>query len=516
MLSISRKVAGIAAVRSLLGELEDTVKDLKQAVKALESDADGDSFEVLDSGNVVDLLVDVDEEDKAKREELRKSLEDEAHQLLRRADDAQADAARILNSVASGHIPVAFGASPEAAAEQGAAWADKMFTAPRPPEDVYEQQAYFDRLSVRDQEELLNDYPEWLTTSYGLHPEVRDKAARNYIPQLKSKLRGNLSDAEADYGEDSDLARRIHNKIDDLDAIEAQVLNADGDENLSILGLRETKEGVGVVIARGDITSARHQVTQVPGMTTNVRDRLGDELGKSRDMRDEMSFIAERNGGDEGDIAVVSYLGADFPANLYEASSSEYADSAAGDLSDVLDGVDAVSSANSEHSVQGHSYGSLMASEALQEGGHADSVVFYGSPGIESDLFGTGFSEENLGAPEGRVYSMQSWDDPIEIAANSQKFGGAPHSHEGIGRLETNPEYLEGKQEYRGLTMPSGHSEYNTPGTTSLRNLSLVAMGQYEALPEYDQEARYEKGRIERERQHSQGIINPDVDSFVR
>ena len=50
--------------------------------------------------------------------------------------------------------------------------------------------------------------------------------------------------------------------------------------------------------------------------------------------------------------------------------------------------------------------------------GDLPAPVFYGSPNIESDLFGTGFSEEILGAQEGRVYSMQSWDDPIEIAAN--------------------------------------------------------------------------------------------------
>lgn len=54
----------------------------------------------------------------------------------------------------------------------------------------------------------------------------------------------------------------------------------------------------------------------------------------------------------------------------------------------------------------------------LNPRGDLPAPVFYGSPNIESDLFGTGFSEEILGAQEGRVYSMQSWDDPIEIAAN--------------------------------------------------------------------------------------------------
>jgi hypothetical protein len=107
-------------------------------------------------------------------------------------------------------------------------------------------------------------------------------------------------------------------------------------------------------------------------------------------------------------------------------------------------------------SVVGHSYGSLVAAEALRAGMHVDDVIVAGSAG--------------LGARRARDLPLDGADlfalrAPFDVIGWSEVFGRDPSDPRfGATRLGTGD----------GHDQPIGHSSYFEPGSESLANIAAV------------------------------------------
>lgn len=516
--------AAVAALSQLVSELSGTVKALKTSLEEEIEKAEGDEFKVADNGAVTDVKPDVEGEDGADREAKRSSLESAIRAILRLADDADEDAARILDTVSDGGIPGLDGArTPEQAADIARQWADEQFSAPPPPSDVTQQQDYWDGLPKSMRDQILKEDPDLIVNAYGLDPRVRDKAAKNYLPMLRRDLeerrkRTPLASRRFPKRDLHPERKEIDAKLADLDAIESDIVTSNAKGGLTILGLRENDDGVGVVTARGDITKADNIAIHTPGMTTNARDKLDGELGQSARLLDEMNRVSRIEGKPTESSAVVTYMNMDFPPDLIGASSGDAANKGAPDLANLMNGTEHLADDGAHIGASGHSYGSVITSEALQEGGHADSVTFYGSPGIESGDDDHDFSVSDLHVGAGDAYAMQTYNDPIGAAP---VFGPSPTKIDGITNLELNPEYLDDPILYKDRGLAEGHSGYhqqmdNGEETAALTNIAAVATGNGESLEGYDTEARSETAVEYRKRNIGMGGYNSGVDRYVK
>lgn len=501
--NLTTRAASVAALSQLVGELSETVSGLKEDLHRLTESARANDFSVTDFGTVSDARPDQTAEERAAREPMRAQLETDIKAVLDLADDAEDDTVRILDAVIKGEIPgIDKARNAEHAANIASEWADNEFAAPGPPSDVTKQQQWWEDLPQSTRDYILENDPELVTNAYGLDPAVRHEAAVNYIPILRDKLkarRDNHAGTSPRYPFGSPEYQEARDKLADLDAIEKQLAGTDPDEDIQILGLRENDDSIGVVFARGDISTADNIAVMTPGMDTTTRDSLSGKNDLARNLRIEMDRVDALNGEDP-DNAVVTYMNMDFPQSLGEAARGDAADTAAPDLADAINGTAHVAGDDVHITAIGHSYGSLTTSEALQEGTAADAAVFYGSPGIESGDDDHDFHPSDLHVPEGNAYAMLAPDDPIDSAP---MYGPSPTRIDGIQHLELDPEYLDDAALYKDRTLATGHSGYHSDIRTegnrivsapaAFTNMAAVATDNTDGLETYNKKERSDK-----------------------
>ena len=169
----------------------------------------------------------------------------------------------------------------------------------------------------------------------------------------------------------------------------------------------------------------------------------------------------------------MAWLGYEPPSNIPQAGNAHYADDNAPKLASFINGLDSSRDTDPHLTVLGHSYGSTLASEALQRGTAADDVVFMGSPGLETNpmqFFGQ-TTPGDLHLTEGHVYVEHAKND---VVANLGRFGSTiPSSLPGFIDLSTNAETtaLGPRDE------STGHSKYSFVDTTALYNQAVVVAG---------------------------------------
>lgn len=519
---VSDRAATVGALTELASSLIDQVKTLQRVLDDARDHAAAFGLVITDSGAVIDGPGAGLPESaatmlggpgamaaaQAAKESARAEVQAQVQALLATAADVEADTVAILTKAAEGGF-TGGAMSITDAREKGRLEADDMFAAPPPPSDITAQQAYLDTLSPDQLDEIIREHPEWLANAYGIDPAVRSQAAEAYIPKLRSEILAEkapllreLRELQATVpqgpGGPAVLGNKIRevekklepldNQLADLDQIEQSVIDH-GDMHL--LGLRPHDNGVGAIVSRGDITEADHVAVHVPGMGTQTEDKpdagndLPGEIDKMRYLRLAMEDSLRRDGRADETIATVTYMNMDFPDWFPQASTPDYADTAAPDLAAALNGINATSEKGTNLTVLGHSYGSLTTSEALQNGGTADNVVFYGSPGLESS--GDTFDPSSLSVPQDNRYIMLAKEDLIAPAGAVAPFGGPPANIDGLTRLDTNQhDDLPDGTPTDLLGDSRGHSEYDNPKTTSLWNMAAIATGAPDNAIPYD------------------------------
>ncbi|MEV7010523.1 alpha/beta hydrolase [Streptosporangium sp. NPDC051022] len=230
-----------------------------------------------------------------------------------------------------------------------------------------------------------------------------------------------------------------------------------------LLGFDTTGQGRAVV-SYGDPDTAHHVTTYVPGLATKIEDGKADF--------ERALFTWDRaNGLDSGKrTASIAWLGYDAP-QIDQAFTPGHtvlfrgaAENGAKELASFVDGLRASHDPDvpANLTMVGHSYGSLTTGQAAVRrpfGKLADDLVFVGSPGLGVD------HARDLGVDPAHVWVGAAPDD---FVAEAGWFGESPYA----------PKF--GAKSF--VVDPGGHSAYWYDKSESLRNISSVVVGKYEAV----------------------------------
>lgn len=330
----------------------------------------------------------------------------------------------------------------------------------KPPEGATDTEVnqWWDGLSFEEQQRLIAEKPEWIGNLDGVPGTARDLANRNRLETLRRDP--NLTDQErATIAEiDAALAKQGTRQL--------LVVDFDGDHPK-------------VALAIGNVDTADHVSVYVPGTGSIPWDNPTDGndlpayIEQSEWLKTETERVLLDAGKTDETVATVAWLGYEPPSNVLQATRPHYADDNAPELASFINGIDSSRDTDPHLTVLGHSYGSTLASEALQRGTAADDVVFMGSPGLETDpqQYRVPTSVQDLHLSEGHVYVQHAKDD---LVANARIFGQTiPSDLIGFTDLSTNAETtaLGPRDE------STGHSRYSFVDTTALYNQAVVVAG---------------------------------------
>ncbi len=327
--------------------------------------------------------------------------------------------------------------------------------------------------SAADRTQLVSGMPQLVGNLEGVPYAIRDLANRSYLQVTIAEIRAQL-EAGVGRAAAAELEARLHMLAEVAEALEP----GPSGEPRTLVSLDVSGEGTAVV-AIGDLSSASHVSILVPGMYFGVDAQLVDWASTADAMLVEQVAWADRLGL-EPDFATVAWIGYHTPT-LVSVASLELAEEGRVALGASLEGITAVRADDPPFlSVLAHSYGSTAAALALQEGAVAvDALAMVGSPGSPAT------SSADLAVRAGNVWAASASWDPV---TGSGLFGAVPTDAEyGAHRFGVS----DVADPVTGSVLPGivSHNDYFTPGSSSMRNMALIALGHGELV--LDDSGRY-------------------------
>ncbi len=332
---------------------------------------------------------------------------------------------------------------------------------------------WWERTPAASAAALSNDLPSVVGNLEGVPYAVRDTANRDFLADTVSDIH-----AQLDVGVGRAMEDELRARLRMLAAVETSLLTGASGERRSLVSLDVTAQGR-AVIAVGNLTEADYVTFFVPGMYVGVADQLVDWTGNA-----ETSLIEQQEWLDrldlEGEVATVAWIGYQTPT-VVNIAGLDLAYQGRDALTGSVQGLDAVRTGSGSAqgaadpgpylSIVAHSYGSTAAMLALQENDiSVDALILVGSPGSPAT------SVDDLKVANDNVWVAAADTDPVP---RSGVFGSQPLDDDfGATRFSvlamTDP--ITGER----LDDINGHVYYFWPGTTSVRNTALIAIGQGE------------------------------------
>lgn len=327
---------------------------------------------------------------------------------------------------------------------------------------------------VYDAPPAATDVARWWS---GLGREARDRLVAS-APQVMGNLEGvpygvrdraNRAALAADLRAADAPGSTTAGQLRVLEQVRAALVRGPEDPEKQLVTL-DPRGGGRAAIAMGDLDHASDVTVMVPGMFFTVAGQFVDWTATGADLYREQATVAPLAAGDDHDgVAVVAWLGYRTP-DLTDVLSTRLATAGAVRLERTLLGVDATRAADPVRvDVVAHSYGSTTALLALSSGRvHVDSLTVLGSPGSAVQR------ASELAVPAGQVFVGEARWDPI---AGTGYFGtdpAAPSFGSTVLDLDGGADRAEDGDVFR---RPDGHNGYLVPGTASLHDVALIAVG---------------------------------------
>lgn len=506
---VTDKAAAVGAVRQLAVETEASVTALKNALTEAEYLASANEFEIRDDNAVVDRWVDTSgrsEQEIYDHNRMKVELVDRVEQLVRTGTDIETDAAGVLRKAAEGGIDDRGASTVEEASRAG----EEQGGLSRldPPEDgsPADNSGWWRSLSDEQRAEIVEQNPDLVGNLDGIPASVRNEANLARLDAEQARLEQTASDLQAELDEntfggglsnaDAGL-EQTNEKLAAIEAIRKEMENPDGTpkDDRQLLLFDVSGEYPKAAVASGDVDTADHVAVFIPGTNAMVKDNWIGEKDEGNDLptymqqmeglRTETTRQLNNSGLGDQTVATIAYVGYEPPVNFGQAGSGHYADDNAPQLQSFLNGIDSSRTDDPHLTTLGHSYGSLVTSEALQRGTGVDAAVFMGSPGLDTsgdDIFGV----EQMNLPSGDAYLLKADGDTwvTGVATTGSWHGPNPDGMDGLTRLSTNegttPSIGTGPgEDKQGST---GHSEYTSNDTMSQYNQAVVIAGLPEEL----------------------------------
>ncbi|WP_348787524.1 alpha/beta hydrolase [Leifsonia sp. NPDC080035] len=341
---------------------------------------------------------------------------------------------------------------------------DRLLSAPPPAADV---STLWRLLDPARQKALLRAAPHVVGNLEGIPYAVRGKANALDLTRTMTHAREQL---KTEHGKAERVS--LKQRLTTLGNVEAALKKKDGVAR-TLVSL-DTSENAKAAIVVGDLSTARYVSVLVPGMYMSVGEQIEAWAAVAQDIHDQETgfltrFLGPRSSTAAPGVAVVAWIGYQTPM-LMNIGGLQLAREGADSLERTLQGIQALRQDDPPYlSVFAHSYGSTAALLALER--HTvtvDALALMGSPGSDAQ------SVRDLAVRGGNVFVGEAPMDPI---VNSAFFGSDP----GSPRYGAKPMGTQGAVDpitHRTLAGSSGHNEYFTAGTESVRNLALIGIDQ--------------------------------------
>ncbi|WIB27321.1 alpha/beta hydrolase [Curtobacterium sp. MCSS17_015] len=380
--------------------------------------------------------------------------------------------ARVAASAPMRHAPpeIAPGPAVDAlAAASGQAWLDVLAAAPPtvlraadsdarvtatamddPPSSTLVT-AWWAALTPASRTVLTDDAPVVVGNLDGVPFDVRDAANR-------AVLTSRLADPQASTALTAMLGQ-----------VQESLAQEPGDPRKYLVTL-DTRGSGRCAISVGDIGTAGHVSVVVPGIFFTVNGQMADFTATAGDVYREQATLAPVAAPADGaGVAVLAWMGYRTPG-ISDFMSLDLAHLGADRLVRTLDGIRSVRTGHEPRlGVVAHSYGSTTAMIALSSGRvSVDSLTMLGSPGSSVT------TADQLAVTPGEVYVGGAHWDPV---AGTGFFGTDPGlAAFGAARLDL---LATDDPDGRGdvFRQPFGHNDYLKPGTASLHDVALIAVG---------------------------------------
>lgn len=319
---------------------------------------------------------------------------------------------------------------------------------------------------------LIDGAPRLVGNLPGLPYPVRDNANRDFLDNTISTLETTLAD-----GAGRSISGEERAQLGMLRQVALSLEEGGVGPARSLVSLDVEWPGRAAV-ALGSLATADNVSYLVPGMFFTVDGQIVDWTEIALNLHSEQVDLLDsmRKSGTIDTlptVATVAWMGYETP-NIFTVASLDKAYEGATYLENAILGLEAVTRGHRPHvSLLTHSYGSTAASIALSRGViSVDAMAIVGSPGLTVDRAG------DLAVPRGQVYVGEaSWDPVVDTAFHgidpgSESFGAK------IMSVAGGTDAITGSV----LAAASGHNGYFTPGTESMRNLALIALGRGELV----------------------------------
>ena len=352
---------------------------------------------------------------------------------------------------------------------------------------------------------LIEHCPDDIRHLDGLPADDRNKANRNalygYVDAYGTKRQGALADAKRAFDEanttaafrDRDKITQTREALKDLEALDAQLQKSEHAPAYLLDFNYDTKHHrTTAIVASGNPDTASYVSTLVPGIGTNVRERLGYYMG----INDQLRAQAGQAGVDSNKVATISYLGYVAPKNslhdggIVQAAFISYANEGAPKIARFMEGLRAHGNANNHsflNTLLTHSYGSTTGGIAATQTapGTIDRLILTGSPGSGVQ------SIDQYNVPKGHVYESSAYaGDMVEGLGTDGSYGKNPQKLEGITHLSGDvSDTKDNRQLLREYPNPkfegtaashhpiSNHSAYFDHHTRAFRDFTHVMLG---------------------------------------
>ncbi len=329
-------------------------------------------------------------------------------------------------------------------------------------------------LDVTAQRSMLSAVPELVGNLDGIPVAVRNEANRHVLRSTirELELEGTL--------EGRALATQNLNRLQMLYSIADALGPATANPARTLLQL-DTHDAGKVAIVLGDLETADYVSYLLPGMFITVGGNVVEWTDTAARLYDEqvswLSLLAEAGASDEAEtVATVAWIGYQTP-HLLNVGSLDLAYEGRDALASAIDGLQTIRGTDQPFiSLLAHSYGSTAAMLALEESTTVDALAMIGSPGAPA----SSVDELNV---RGDVFVGEAAWDPIP---NSAFFGSDPGAAEFGARIMS----VAGTVDVitnRVLAASTGHNEYWSPGTESMRNLALIGIDKGELVTDGSQ-----------------------------
>jgi hypothetical protein len=331
-------------------------------------------------------------------------------------------------------------------------------TAQDDPPSAAEVDAWWAGLDDDARERLVAAAPSVVGNLEGVPYAVRDRANR-------SVLAAGLADDAASAARTAMLGQVRDSLVHEVGAPARYLITLD------------TRGSGRAAIAIGDLDTAADVTVVVPGMFFTVTGQMTDFTNTANDLYSEQATLAGVAAPGSGSgVAVVAWMGYRTP-DLSNILSLGLAKTGAARLERAVGGLRELRDGDQPRlNIVAHSYGSTAALMALSSGRmSADTLTVLGSPGSDVQ------TAAELAVGAGQVFVGDAHSDPI---AGSGYFGTDPGS-ESFGStlldLAGGADAADAGDVFR---RPVGHNDYLKPGTASLHDVALIAVGRGDLVRE--------------------------------